>query len=99
MYSDNEDGIMPPIFNVLGPRKWLVIDENDHFSGKVIEIAYDWKQRSIIQSLKKVGVNVPRQKPGNRDPITMQNDIADGVIYVQIYGQDWLTLKELPNAI
>ncbi len=96
MYIDDSD-IGP--FDYSRPRKWRVYDKNGVPLNRTLNCAQNWRPLAIIQALKGTGIEVPKRQWGNYAPITIQNEFADGVIYIQFLQQDWLILKEIQNAV
>lgn len=91
-----KDTLMIPAWQT--PTKWRVLDENDYYSDAVVSINQEWTHRAIINAVRKGGINVPHKPRYKQDYVTVQNDLQDGRIFIQLHGQEWLILEEVSNV-
>ncbi len=94
MFS-HEEIIDIPVHNDNKIGTWRIFNMRIPEVQPEIRAAQNWKHSAIISAVRRAGINIPRRTWRHKDIVTVQNDLADGIIYIQLLGQEWLTLREV----
>jgi hypothetical protein len=85
--------LVPPVNNT---KLWKCYNNQDEYLFKCVYLNQKWTRLAIMRALRKAGIRLPTLKSLGSNNIEIQNNLKDGTIYIQVFGSDWLILKESP---